>query len=194
MPTTTLTPRRARKILQLAAELVRITTPLADDAMRRLMGNDHGFRWWRPADSNDVEAHRDWWRLVSYSDLCDEITREVERMKTPVKDRETIPWMYPREIPVIKLVLSEWRKLRKDRAMVKDWESFAYDQDCPDLVLENQLPKVAVSMEGLYALENRIHNESWHEQGPRNRNAPSGKRPGRVEKKGEGARKKVRAP
>lgn len=177
MPTTTLTPRRARKILQLASELVRVTTPLADDAMRRMMGNDHGFRWWRPADPKDEEAHRDWRRLVSYADLCDEIKREVSRMKTPVTDRDTIPWMSPREIPVIKLVLSEWRKLRKDPKVVREWESYASDVDYPDAVLSNEVPKVARSLEGLYALEKRVHKENCDEQGPRNRNAKVGKRP-----------------
>ena len=36
-------------------------------------------------------------------------------MKLPVKDRTTIPWMTPREIPAIKAVLSAWRARRKDR-------------------------------------------------------------------------------
>jgi len=114
MRTTTLTPRRARKILRLASDLVRITTPLADDAGRRLMGNDNGLRWWRPGDPDDKEAHQDWMRLVLYSDTCDEIAKEVSRMNIPVKDDVTIPWMSTREIPAIKFVLQAWRKARKD--------------------------------------------------------------------------------
>ena len=34
-------------------------------------------------------------------------------MKLPIKDRDTIPWMSPREIPAIRLVLSTWRRMRK---------------------------------------------------------------------------------
>ena len=34
-------------------------------------------------------------------------------MKAPVKDRKTVPWMSSTEIPAVKLVLSEWRKLRR---------------------------------------------------------------------------------
>lgn len=34
-------------------------------------------------------------------------------MKAPVKDRNTVPWMSSAEIPAVKLVLSEWRKLRR---------------------------------------------------------------------------------
>ena len=34
-------------------------------------------------------------------------------MKASVKDRKTVPWMSSAEIPAVKLVLSEWRKLRR---------------------------------------------------------------------------------
>lgn len=36
-------------------------------------------------------------------------------IKLPVKDRTTIPWMSPHEIPAIKLVLSAWRKQRREQ-------------------------------------------------------------------------------
>ena len=35
-------------------------------------------------------------------------------MKAPVKDRKTVPWMTSMEIPAVKLVLSEWRRLRRE--------------------------------------------------------------------------------
>lgn len=35
-------------------------------------------------------------------------------IKLPVKDRTTIPWMSPHEIPAIKLVLSAWRQQRRE--------------------------------------------------------------------------------
>ena len=35
-------------------------------------------------------------------------------MQAPVKDRKTVPWMSSTEIPAVKLVLSEWRKMRRD--------------------------------------------------------------------------------
>ncbi len=37
-----------------------------------------------------------------------------EEVQAPVKDRNTVPWMSSKEIPAVKLVLSEWRKMRRD--------------------------------------------------------------------------------
>ena len=49
-------------------------------------------------------------------------------MNPPVKDSVTIPWMSEQEIPAIKLVLSAWRKLRKNRQKqeykIEDLESY----------------------------------------------------------------------
>lgn len=36
-------------------------------------------------------------------------------MKAPVKDRDTVPWMSTTEIPAVKLVLSEWRRMRREK-------------------------------------------------------------------------------
>ena len=36
-------------------------------------------------------------------------------MKAPVKDRKTVPWMSSAEIPAVKLVLSEWRRMRREK-------------------------------------------------------------------------------
>ena len=39
-------------------------------------------------------------------------------MNTPVNDRDTIPWIDRSEIPAVKIMLSAWRKLRKDKGEV----------------------------------------------------------------------------
>lgn len=124
------------------------------------MGNDNGFRWWRPGDPDDKEAHRDWMRLVLYSDTCDEIVKEVSKMKIPVKDDVTIPWMSPREIPAVKAALSAWRKLRKDRQKVSEIRKEVMEDGWPHAFSCSVAEVCGVELEKLAALNKRLKKGS----------------------------------
>lgn len=83
-------------------------------------------------------------------------------IKFPVKDRTTIPWMSPHEIPAIKAVLSAWRKLRRDNTLVegaKDIASFG-DQDYAKQTAERTVECVAWSLECIAAIDARLRNEA----------------------------------
>ncbi len=81
-------------------------------------------------------------------------------MKPPVKDRDTIPWMSPREIPAIKAALSAWRKLRKERARCLNIR--ANISACPALQnwSEDILFNAACDLEKLAAIDERLRKEA----------------------------------
>lgn len=54
--------------------------------------------------------------LMSVGSYCSQAVQVWdEEVNAPVKDRNTVPWMSATEIPAVKLVLSEWRRLRRER-------------------------------------------------------------------------------
>lgn len=81
-------------------------------------------------------------------------------MKLPVKDRDTIPWMSPREIPAIKAVLSAWRKLRRDESTVQYIHERAFITGDPQATAELELAEVAWDLEMLTALDARLRKEA----------------------------------
>ena len=79
-------------------------------------------------------------------------------MKT--KDKVTVPWMSQREIPAVKLVLSAWRKLRKDPGYVKnvrDLISLCEDLDAHARV---SVESAAWLLEKLAAIDERLQREA----------------------------------
>ena len=81
-------------------------------------------------------------------------------IKPPVKDRTTIPWMTPREIPAIKAVLSAWRKLRRDRSTVQLIHDRAFIAGEPQATAELELAEVAWDLEMITALDARLRKEA----------------------------------
>ena len=81
-------------------------------------------------------------------------------MKPPVKDTVTVPWMSQREIPAVKIVLSAWRKLRKDRDQVRHIRDRAAVCFAPDLSVEERAGEIAWDMEYLAAVEARLKKEN----------------------------------
>lgn len=80
-------------------------------------------------------------------------------MNVPVKDRVTVPWISEREIPAIKLALSAWRKLRKDRVTrVCASNVFSLAQN-PLAHTASVLNDIAWELEVLAGLEARIFKE-----------------------------------
>ena len=74
-------------------------------------------------------------------------------MKPPVKDTVTIPWMSKKEIPAIKIVLSAWRKRRRElpkRAPVR------YDAEYADIFAS----EAAEDLELIAAIDERLRKEA----------------------------------
>jgi hypothetical protein len=87
-------------------------------------------------------------------------------MKLPVKDRTTIPWMTPREIPAIKAVLSAWRKLRRDEKDECDRiRSGVAELALPLYAINLNIAEAAHSLEIIAALDERLRKEfgPWKE-------------------------------
>ena len=81
-------------------------------------------------------------------------------IKLPVKDRTTIPWMTPREIPAIKAALSAWRTLCRDKSTVQHIHDRAYIAGEPQATAELDLAEVAWDLEMLTALGERMRKEA----------------------------------
>ncbi len=82
-------------------------------------------------------------------------------MKPPVKDTVTIPWMSEREIPAVKLVLSAWRKLRRDdKGVVQHIRQRAEMCLTPDLLATEHAAEVARDLELITALDARLRKEA----------------------------------
>lgn len=81
-------------------------------------------------------------------------------IKLPVKDRETIPWMTPREIPAIKAVLSAWRKLRRDRSTVANIRDLVSLYESPENYAEIIGETLAWNLEKLAAIDERLRKEA----------------------------------
>ena len=80
-------------------------------------------------------------------------------MKLPVKDRTTQPYISEREIPAIKLALSAWRKLRRDREQRTSLRNLAsLCQDLPTHA-KSTAESIAWNLEKLSQLEERIRKE-----------------------------------
>ena len=81
-------------------------------------------------------------------------------MKLPVKDRDTIPWMSKREIPVIKILLSVWRQKRKISSFTM---SCRHDAECtmdPVPAIERRADYACDDLEFIAALEERLRKEA----------------------------------
>lgn len=82
-------------------------------------------------------------------------------MKPPVKDKVTIPWMSEREIPAIKLVLSAWRRFRRDdKGMAQHLRQRAEKCIAPDLLVAEHAAEVARDLELITALDARLRKEA----------------------------------
>ena len=80
-------------------------------------------------------------------------------IKFPVKDRRTQPYMTEREIPAIKLALSAWRKLRKNRVDVLNARDRAVLVEDPSYTAEQCQKQIAWYLELLSQIEERIRKE-----------------------------------
>lgn len=81
-------------------------------------------------------------------------------MKTPVKDRATIPWMSEREIPAIKLALSAWRKLRKDKSTVASIRGLVSLYERPENYVGTMEESLAWTLEKLSLVDARLRKEA----------------------------------
>lgn len=81
-------------------------------------------------------------------------------MEPPVKDRDTIPWIDPAEIPAVKIMLSAWRKLRKDKGEMSYIRKYVgmFDNDLENLI-DTQANLVARAMVKITIAEDKV-NES----------------------------------
>ncbi len=80
-------------------------------------------------------------------------------MNLPVKDRVTVPWISEREIPAIKLALSAWRKLRRDREQRTSLRNLtSLCQDLPTHA-KSTAESIAWNLEKLAQIEERIFTE-----------------------------------
>ena len=74
-------------------------------------------------------------------------------LKLPVKDRTTIPWMSPHEIPAIKLVLSAWRNQRRDQPKSGP---VRFDADYAEIFAG----EAAIDLELIAAIDRKLWKES----------------------------------
>lgn len=82
-------------------------------------------------------------------------------IKLPVKDRTTIPWMSPHEIPAIKLVLSAWRKMRRNNpAECDSIRKYIAECSTPWNVVDIEADHAAYYLEKLTAIDERIRKET----------------------------------
>lgn len=82
-------------------------------------------------------------------------------MKPPVKDRDTVPWISPAEIPAVKIMLSAWRKLRKDKKKMKDLNDYVFQfDDIPDTLIESSSHTAARNMVILTLAEAVVFKET----------------------------------
>lgn len=83
-------------------------------------------------------------------------------MKLPVKDRTTIPWMTPREIPAIKAVLSAWRKLRRDRSIADGHKEFAEALTASSAAMHAEAVALLTAdyLDEIAALDERLRKEA----------------------------------
>ncbi len=84
-------------------------------------------------------------------------------IKLPVKDPDTVPWMSRREIPVIKAVLSAWRKLRKDKHIVANARDIIALDEQPEAHASITAESVAWDLEKLAAIDERLRKEARNE-------------------------------
>ena len=84
-------------------------------------------------------------------------------IKLPVKDRTTIPWMSPHEIPAIKLVLSAWRASRKDHEFVLSRKLLADSAVSPVDIATLDANDAAVCLETIADIDKRLWKEKQNE-------------------------------
>jgi hypothetical protein len=81
-------------------------------------------------------------------------------MKLPGKDTVTVPWMSQREIPAIKAVLSAWRKLRKDKDLMKTIHDLISLCENLDAYAKTNMEIAAWALEKLAATDERLRKEA----------------------------------
>ena len=81
-------------------------------------------------------------------------------IKPPVKDPDTVPWMSRREIPAVKAVLSAWRKLRKDKDLVKTIHDLISLCENLDAYAKINMEIAAWTLEKLAAIDERLRKEA----------------------------------
>lgn len=96
-------------------------------------------------------------------------------MKLPVKDRDTVPWISPAEIPAVKIMLSAWRKLRKDKCEISYLRQYVgmFDSDLARLI-DTQASLVARAMAKITIAEEKV-NESHGKGSKCSQNKAAGK-------------------
>lgn len=82
-------------------------------------------------------------------------------MKIPVKDDDTVPWMSKREIPSIKVALSEWRRLRRDSDRIREIQEHVDRMDNSVLIpmAGRAAISIALDLEMLYAINERLKKD-----------------------------------
>ena len=81
-------------------------------------------------------------------------------MRIQVKDEVTIPWISTREIPAVKLMLSAWRKLRRDpEARKRKAEFVSSITNVDSTVVDETAGMCAEFMEELALLHERVKKE-----------------------------------
>lgn len=82
-------------------------------------------------------------------------------IKLPVKDRDAIPWMTPREIPAIKAALSAWRTMRRcDKAKCAFIREGVAKLDTPEECAIIHAVRATSSLETLAAIDERLRKEA----------------------------------
>lgn len=82
-------------------------------------------------------------------------------MKTPVRDRATVPWTSEREIPAVKLALSAWRKAlkRKDFTAGRGVLVAAVPRDALPILAAAIAKGIAGDLEKLALIDERMRKE-----------------------------------
>lgn len=81
-------------------------------------------------------------------------------MRLPVKDRTTTPWISEREIPAVKIVLSAWRKLRKDEEQMRRLRDSIGDAPALAPMIGNAAYLAAWNLELAAQMENMVYKEN----------------------------------
>ena len=81
-------------------------------------------------------------------------------IKLPVKDPDTVPWMSKREIPAIKAVLSQWRRMRRDKDFTRAIHDVIPLADSIDRLADTSAWNAAWHLEHLAAIDEHLRKEA----------------------------------
>ena len=106
-------------------------------------------------------------------------------MRLPVKERKTTPWISEREIPAVKIVLSAWRKLRKDKEQMQRLRDSIGDAPALAPTINNAVYLAAWNLEFAAQLENMVYKENANEKDRKDGKSGKAEKDGKVGKVGK---------